>query len=89
MAAYRACTPVVVDDVVSSARTLVATVEQLVSAGMRAPVCVAVHGLFSHTAEEALLSAGAGKVVTTTSVPHPTNAIDVVPLMIEPIRQMC
>jgi ribose-phosphate pyrophosphokinase len=89
MEAYRQHTPVVVDDVVSSAQTMVETVRRLVGAGLRAPVCVAVHALFSDGAEQALCSAGAAKIVTTTSVPHPTNMIDVVPLMISPIRDLC
>jgi ribose-phosphate pyrophosphokinase len=89
MEAYRQHTPVVVDDVVSSGQTMVETVRVLVGAGLRAPVCVAVHALFSDTAEQALWGAGAGKIVTTTSVPHPTNMIDVVPLMISPIRDLC
>jgi ribose-phosphate pyrophosphokinase len=88
MEAYRQHTPVVLDDVVSSGQTLVEAVKRLVGAGLRAPVCVAVHALFSDTAERALLSAGAAKIVTTTSVPHSTNMIDVVPLMIPPIREL-
>lgn len=88
MAAYQQDTPVVVDDVVSSAQTLVETVKRLVGAGLRAPVCVAVHALFSDTAEQALRAAGAATIVTTTSVPHRTNMIDVVPLMISPIREL-
>ena len=51
MAAYRQHTPVVVDDVVSSAQTMLETVKCLVGAGLRAPVCVGVHALFSETAE--------------------------------------
>ena len=89
MEAYRLHTPVVVDDVVSSAQTLVETVKRLVSAGLRAPLCIAVHALFSDTAEQALRDAGAAQIVTTTSVPHPTSMIDVVPLMIRPIRELC
>jgi ribose-phosphate pyrophosphokinase len=89
MAAYRQRTPVIVDDVVSSGHTLLETVKCLVGAGLRAPVCVAVHALFSPTTEEALRKAGAARIVTSTSVPHPTNAIDVVPLMISPIRELC
>jgi ribose-phosphate pyrophosphokinase len=88
MGAYRQHTPVVVDDVVSSAQTLVETVKRLVGAGLRAPVCVAVHALFSDTAEQALLGAGAARIVSTTSVPHSTNTIDVVPLMIAPVREL-
>ena len=89
MEAYQQHTPVVVDDVVSSAQTLVETVKRLVGAGLRAPVCVAVHALFSDRAEQALRNAGAAQIVTTTSVPHSTNMIDVVPLLISPIRELC
>jgi ribose-phosphate pyrophosphokinase len=89
MTAHRQRTPVIVDDMVSSGHTLLETVKCLVGAGLRAPVCVAVHALFSPTTEEALRRAGAARIVTSTSVPHPTNAIDVVPLMISPIRELC
>jgi ribose-phosphate pyrophosphokinase len=87
LSAYRAHTPVVVDDAVSSGQTMVETVKQVLAAGLRAPVCVAVHALFSSTAEQALWDAGAAQIVSTTSVPHPTNRIDVVPLMISAIRE--
>jgi ribose-phosphate pyrophosphokinase len=88
MEAYMAHTPVVVDDVVSSAQTMIETVTRLVAAGLRAPVCVGVHGLFSETAEQRLRNAGASMIATSTSVPHATNAIDVVPLMIPAIREL-
>ena len=88
MTAYRQHTPVVVDDVVSSAQTVVETVKRLVSAGLRAPVCVAVHALFADTAQQAVMDAGAARIATTTTVPHSTNAIDVVPLMISAIREL-
>jgi len=88
MTAYRHHTPVVVDDMVSSAGTMVETVKRLLAAGLPAPVCVAVHALFSGTAEQALRDAGAARIVTTTTVPHPTNLIDLVPLMVSPIREL-
>lgn len=89
MDAYRQHTPVIVDDVVSSGHTLIETVKCLVRAGLRAPVCVAVHALFSHDAALALSDAGAARIVTSTSVPHPTNQIDIVPLMIPPVLELC
>ena len=88
MEAYRQHTPIVVDDVVSSAQTMVETVRRLVAAGLRPPICVAVHALFSDTAEQAILDAGAARIVTTTSVPHSTNMIDVVPLLISAMREL-
>ncbi len=86
--AYLMHTPVVVDDIVSSAQTLVATVKSLVAAGLRAPVCVGVHALFTATAEQALRNAGADRIVTTNSVPHSTNRIDIVPLLMPAIREL-
>jgi ribose-phosphate pyrophosphokinase len=86
--AYRMYTPVVVDDVVSSAQTMVETVKRLVAARLRAPVCVAVHALFSETAEQALRDAGAAQIVTTTSVPHATSRIDIIPLLIPAIHEL-
>lgn len=85
--AHRTRTPVVVDDIVSSAQTMVETVNHLVSAGLRAPVCLGVHALFSEKAEQALRDAGAAQIVTTTSVPHATNRIDIVPLLVAAVRE--
>ncbi|HLA13601.1 MAG TPA: ribose-phosphate diphosphokinase [Gemmatimonadaceae bacterium] len=85
---HRTHTPVVVDDIVSSAQTMVETVKNLVAVGLRAPVCVGVHALFSENAEQALRDAGAAQIVTTTSVPHATNTIDIVPLLIPAIHEL-
>ena len=70
-------TPVLVDDIVSTARTMVETLGHLKRARMHEAVCVAVHGLFAGHAHDDLLSAGAARVVTTNSVPHVSNEIDI------------
>lgn len=74
---HRERTPVVLDDIVSSARTMIQTVRQLVAAGLSAPVCIGVHGIFAGDAHRALLEAGAARIVTTRTVAHPTNAIEI------------
>ncbi len=81
-------TPVVLDDIVSSARTMLATVKALAKAGTRPPVCLAVHALFAEKAEDQLRRAGAGRIVSTNTVPHETNAIDVAPLMVEAVKEL-
>ena len=86
--AYRTHTPVVVDDIVSSAQTMAETVRHLVEAGLRPPICVGVHAVFAAQAEDTLRRAGAAQIVTTTSIPHATNAIDIVPLLVPPIREL-
>ena len=85
--AYRGCTPVVVDDIVSSAATMVEAVGRLQAAGLGRPVCVGVHAVLAPGAERAILDAGARAVVTTTSIAHPTNAIDLGPLLSPALRE--
>jgi len=48
-------------------------------------VCIGVHGIFAAGAYEGLKAANA-RVVTTNTIQHETNAIDVVPLLAEGIR---
>jgi ribose-phosphate pyrophosphokinase len=73
-------TPVLVDDIISSGRTMLEAVRLLSAEGWVAPVCVAVHGLFADRADVLLADAGA-RVVTTNTVTHATNGIDVTPLL--------
>ena len=74
---WRGRTPVVVDDVVSTGHTMLETVRHLRDAGARSPVCVAVHALFAGDSYSALLRAGVERVVTTNTIAHASNAIDV------------
>lgn len=69
-------TPVLVDDIISTGRTMLETVRLLKAREVAAPVCVAVHGLFAADAYEMLTKAGA-RVVTCNTVRHTSNAIDV------------
>ena len=73
----RGRTPVVLDDIISTAQSMVQTVRHLLAAGASAPVCVGVHGIFADNALRDLVAAGAGRVATTNTVAHETNAIDV------------
>jgi ribose-phosphate pyrophosphokinase len=74
-------TPVLVDDIISSGQTMAQTIRQCRSAGSAPPVCIGVHGIFAPGALEALQQAGAGRVVTSNSIAHPSNGIDLSPLL--------
>jgi len=74
---YISHTPVLVDDIISTAQTMIKTVECLHSAGMNPPVCIGVHGLFADDAYENLKNSGPAKIVTTNAIAHETNKIDV------------
>lgn len=73
---WRDRTPVLVDDIISTARTMIETVSHLRRAGLAPPVCVGVHAVFAGRAYEDLIAAGASRVVTCNTIPHPSNAID-------------
>lgn len=72
---WRSHTPVLVDDIVSTARTMIETVEHLRKAGLAAPACVAVHAVFAQTAFDDLRAAGAGEIVSCNTITHPSNRI--------------
>ena len=78
-------TPVLVDDVISTGRTLVAVLEQLRQRGSPPPVCVAAHGLCAGDALPALQAAGAQRVVCTNSVAHACTPIDLTPLLADAV----
>jgi ribose-phosphate pyrophosphokinase len=80
-------TPVLVDDMISSGRTMLAAVRQLRERGATTPVCIAVHGLFADRSDALLAEAGA-RVVTSNSIPHGTNAIDVAGLLANSIGEV-
>lgn len=69
-------TPVLIDDIVSSAQTMLQAARLLRDRTSKPATCIAVHALFAQESF-AELSAVAGKVVTTNTVPHASNAIDV------------
>ncbi|HEU4879123.1 MAG TPA: ribose-phosphate pyrophosphokinase [Gemmatimonadaceae bacterium] len=79
--------PVVIDDIASSGRTLAQVAKGLVALGVENLTCVIVHALFVDKADEAVLAAGARRIVSTNTVSHASNGIDVAPLMSSAIRQ--
>ena len=76
-ATLRGRTPVLVDDIISTGRTMIAAAHHLHDQGLPPPVCIGVHAVFSGDAHEALLEAGAVRVITTDTIPHASNGIGV------------
>lgn len=75
VSAWRGRQPVLVDDVISSAATMIEATRLLAAAGMPKPICVAIHGLFAEDSYR-LLKGGAARIATTNTVPHESNEID-------------
>lgn len=80
-------TPVLVDDIISTARTMIETVHHLLRAGLPSSVCVGVHAVFAGSAYADLQAAGAARIVTCNTIPHESNGIDVTPLIASTLRQ--
>lgn len=70
-------TPVLVDDIVSTGRTMAAAVSVLLEQGFKAPCCVGIHAVFSDDASRHVLDAGASALLTCNTIAHESNAIDV------------
>jgi ribose-phosphate pyrophosphokinase len=85
LASYRDHVPVIVDDIISTGTTMIETVDRLQRAGLRRPICVGIHGVFADQADTRLIERGARRVITSNSIPHPTNAIDITPALAEQV----
>ena len=77
---WRDHTPVLVDDIISTARTMIQTAGHLKAAGLAPPICIGVHAVFAEDAYEAL-HAEAGQIVTCNTIPHASNAINIMDLL--------
>jgi len=78
-AEHLTCTPVLVDDIIATGQTMVTAIQHLRDQGRPAPECVGVHAVFADGAYAALKAAGAARVVTTNTISHSSNCIDVTP----------
>ncbi len=81
-------TPVLVDDIISTGRTLMAAAQALRDAGLGAPVCVGVHALFDEDAHARMIEGGIARVVTCDSIVHPTNAIGLGPALAPAVQAL-
>ncbi|HGO6800123.1 TPA: ribose-phosphate pyrophosphokinase [Legionella pneumophila] len=76
-------TPVLVDDIISTARTMVETVKHLQDLGVKSVTCIGVHALFAEDAYSLLSEMEGMQIITCNTVNHITNAIDVSDLVVD------
>jgi ribose-phosphate pyrophosphokinase len=80
-------TPVLFDDIISTGKTMIETIKHLKKTDLAAPVCIGVHGIFSGNAYQELIAAGADKVVTTNTIEHLSNEINIAIPIVQVINQ--
>ncbi|KTC81252.1 MULTISPECIES: ribose-phosphate pyrophosphokinase [Legionella] len=76
-------TPVLVDDIISTARTMIVTVKHLQDLGVKSVTCIGVHALFAEDAYSLLSEMEGTQIITCNTVSHITNTIDVSDLIVE------
>jgi ribose-phosphate pyrophosphokinase len=81
MSTSQARTPVIVDDIASSGRTLIETLGHLTQLGQSPAICVLIHAVFAADAYEKIDTAGAARIVSTNTIAHPSNLIEVTSLI--------
>lgn len=86
VAKYKDHTPVLVDDIISTARTMIETVGHLKKAGMKAPVCIGVHAVFAGSAYHDLKNSGVQQIITCNTIPHESNQIDLSDILAKEIK---
>ena len=85
---WRAATPVLVDDIISTGRTMAETLGHLAREKMKPAVCIGVHAVFAPGAYDDLRRYEPARIVTTDTIAHQTNAIDVAGLLAEGVRAL-
>jgi ribose-phosphate pyrophosphokinase len=76
----RDLTPVLMDDIISSGATMIGAARILAAEEFPTPYCIAVHGLFDESTSREL-AAVTRAVLTTDTVPHPSNHFRIAPLI--------
>lgn len=72
---------VLVDDMASTGHTLAAITRQLLAAGAGPVSALVTHALFAESAEALLRQAGLQHLASSDSIPHPSNAVRLAPLL--------
>ena len=85
---YKEHTPVLVDDIIATASTMMTTMGHLKKAGMRNPVCIGIHGIFAHNSYIDLLAAGAEAVITCNTISHQSNKITIDDLIASAVNRV-
>ncbi len=79
---------VIIDDVASSGHTLARTAGRLLAAGAASVDVAVTHALFAADALALIRAAGVGEVWSTDCIAHPSNAVQVAPMLAEALRSI-
>jgi ribose-phosphate pyrophosphokinase len=79
---YKDHTPILVDDIISTGRTVIETIGHLKNAGMKPTICIGIHAVFAGNAFQEIKDSGAKDIITCNTIAHESNRIDISDLLI-------
>ena len=68
---------VIVDDIISTGHTIAEAAKKAKKLGAKNVYAICVHGLYVDNALRTMISAGVKRVISTNTITHPTNGIDI------------
>ncbi|MBV1919389.1 MAG: ribose-phosphate diphosphokinase [Pseudomonadales bacterium] len=80
---YQHCTPVLIDDIISTGKTMLQTAVHLQHAGFKKPICIGVHAVCSDSDYQQLIAGYVEKVVSCNTIHHESNGINIMPTIID------
>ncbi|SDW34716.1 ribose-phosphate pyrophosphokinase [Flavobacterium degerlachei] len=78
---YKNHIPVLIDDIISTGRTMLETIGHLKAAGMKPAICIGVHAVFAGNSFQEIKDSGAKEIITCNTIPHKSNQIDISDLL--------
>lgn len=78
---------ILVDDMISTGRTLINVTRQLKQQGAETIHCLVTHALFADAVTQALHQAGITSIWSCDSIAHPSNAIALAPLLASALQE--
>lgn len=75
---YSGYQPVLIDDIISTGKTMIKAAENIVSLEGKPPICICVHPVFAEGALEEMQQAKIAEVISCDTIKHATNKITVV-----------
>lgn len=73
--------PVLIDDIISTGKTMIKAAENIVTLKAKPPICIGVHAVFAEGALDEMGNANIAQVLTCNTIEHSTNGIDVTHLL--------
>jgi len=84
---YKGLHAILVDDVISSGKTIMEAAVGLRAAGVKTISAMCTHALFAPGAEEAMKQAGIDNLWSSNAIPHSSNEIDLTPVLARSVHE--